>query len=164
MIKEIVYLINTSEYSYHKTVVKDFTDVIPGDVIDMSSGLALHEIFYEIKKKNPDVIITFDLAGFELRTGSDTLSLNGIYARMAHIIFSKKNVDSSNLRLRQNLSMFTYIPMGVNAETVRAKYPEVPNISNFKEFWYKADSIAEHEQNRSSVTDWWNEFKRESML
>lgn len=164
MIQKTLYLINTKEYPYHKNIVSDFTKVIPGEVIDMSQGSPLHEIYYEIEKKSPNVVITFDLAGFELRTGSDTLSLNGLYARMAHIIFSKKNVNSSNLKLRQNLSMFTYIPEGIGVDEVKRTCPEVPNISNFVQFIYRADNVDEHEMNQNSIRRWWDDFKRDAML
>lgn len=161
---KVLYLINSKEYSYHKGMINDFTACISGDVIDMSCGEYLHEIYYDIEEKSPDVIITFDLAGFELRTASDTLSLNRIYARMAHIIFSKKCLSDRSLKERQNLSMFTYIPNGYNIAEVMNKCPEVPNVFEFVKVSYKADTEPEHEENKVNIEKWWETFKREAML
>ncbi len=115
----IIYLINSKEYNYHKSLATDFSEVTGGSIIDMGDGTALGVRYNEIADAAPDVIITFDLAGHALRTGNDTLSLNNIYARYAHILFHKPDHYGRSLEARQNLSMFTYIPNGNDEETLK---------------------------------------------
>ena len=161
---KVIYLINSKEYNYHKSLAVDFSGVTGGDVIDMGDGSNLGMRYYEIEKMAPDVIITFDLAGHLLRTGNDSLSLNNIYARSAHILFHKPDHYGRNLKVRQNLSMFTYIPNGSDAEAVRTGYPEIPNIDEFVQISYKPADDKEREDNIENIKRWWNDFKREAML
>ena len=160
----IIYLINSKEYNYHKKVAEDFVSVTGGSVIDMGDGTNLGARFYEINGKRPDVIITFDLAGHVLRTGNNTLSLNNIYARFAHILFHKTDHYGRDLKARQNLSMFTYIPVSEDPERYRRIYEDVPNILNFPEFNYKACNDEEHLSNKESIKKWWEEFKKDAMI
>ena len=161
---KILYIINSKEYSYHKNIITDFTRNIPGMVFDMGDGADYGMRYHEIEANSPDVIITFDLAGFELRTGGDTLSLNNLYARMAHILFHKPDYYGNNLRLRQNLSMFTYIPCDENILEYGSRYPEIPNICEFVSIINNADNDSDHKDNQSNIREWWEEFKKAAML
>lgn len=161
---KIIYLINSKEYNYHKSLADDFVSVTGGDIVDMGDGTNLGMRYYEIEKMASYVIITFDLAGHLLRTGNDSLSLNNIYARSAHILFHKPDHYGRNLKVRQNLSMFTYIPNGGDAEAVRAGYPEIPNIDEFVPISYKPADDKEREENIENIKRWWDDFKREAML
>lgn len=160
----IIYLINSKEYNYHKKVAEDFVSVTGGSVIDMGDGTNLGARFYEINGKRPDVIITFDLAGHVLRTGNNTLSLNNIYARFAHILFHKTDHYGRDLKARQNLSMFTYVPNGADIEAVRTAYPEAPNIEEFVPFAYKPADDKERDSNAENLRRWWDDFRKEAML
>ena len=161
---KLVYLINTKEYKYHKNMIEDFSSVIPGDILDMSDGTAKGSRYEEIRALDPDIVITFDLSGFELRTVSDTLSLNSIYARMAHILFHSTDHYGNLLKARQNLSMFTYVPENEDINACRSRYNEVPNIERFPKIDYKADLEEEHEANRRNIRSWWEEFRKEAMI
>ncbi len=161
---KILYLINTKEFNYHKNLVKDFISVIPGDVIDMSVGGPLDTKYYDIEEAKADVIITFDGSGLDLRTVTDTLSLNNLYSRMAHILFHKPSFYGQLLFKRQNLSMFTFVPKGEDIGECYRKYPEVPNIMEFCELYYKTENDDEHKINRSGIRQWWDIFKKEAML
>ena len=159
-----LYLIDTAKYTYHKRIIKSFTDVIPGKVFDMSDGTPYGNRYYEIEKSAPDAIITLDLAGHVLRTGNGTLSLNNIYARMAHILFHGPDHYGRDMKARQNLSMFTYIPTGEDVDKCTANLTEVPNIRSFVPFDYKADDETEQVVNRENIAKWWEEFKKDAML
>ena len=161
---KVLYLTDSSRFNYHKNLVTDFNEVMPGDVFDISDGRPLGELYYEIEGAKPDVIVTFDLAGHVLRTGTDTLSLNNIYARMAHILLQNTDRYRADLRARQNLSMFTYIPEGSDLLTVREKYTEVPNILEFVPVERNPQTDEQHKKNREMIKIWWEEFKKEAML
>ena len=161
---KITYLINTKEYNYHKRLIDDFVKVTGGSVIDMGDGTDPGLRYREIEDVRPDVIITFDLAGHVLRTGNDSLSLNNIYTRCAHILFHKPNHYGSDLKVRQNLSMFTYIPSGSDIDSVRIDYSEVPNIDEFVPVSYKSANDTEREENTINIKRWWDVFCKEAML
>ena len=161
---KVVYLINSKEYKYHLRMSEDFATVVPGKVVDMSDGKPFGDRYYEIEEMHPDAIITFDLAGHVLRTGNDTLSLNNIYARFAHILFHRSDRYGSDLKFRQNLSMFTYFVNGEDIGSCRDRLPEVPNIREFAPIDYKSENNSERERIREVVSVWWKEFSKEAML
>lgn len=160
---KILYLIKSREFPYHKEIIKDFLVHVPGEVYDLSEGDP-DLIYKDMETLNPDVVITFDYTGYEFRTISDTLSLNNMYAKMAHILFHKASYYGRKLYDRQNLSMFTFLPKGGNIEACREQYREVPNISEFGEFYYRASNEREHSINQDTVTNWWEQFKKEAMI
>ena len=161
---KLLYLIDSQHYSYHKDLIGDFESVIPGEILDMSDGTNLGRRYRQISEIAPDIVITFDLAGHVLRTGSDTLSLNNIYARMAHILFHKTEFYGGNLKARQNLSMFTYISKGEDIGSIKDRFPDVPNFTEFVDFSYKPYSEDDHNNNRDNIRSWWEGFKKEIML
>ena len=160
----IIYLINSKEYNYHKSLADDFVSVTGGSIIDMGDGTNLGTRYHQIIDKIPDVIITFDLAGHVLRPGNDTLSLNNIYARSAHILFHKTDHYGRSLKARQNLSMFTYIPNGQDVKEVESAFSKVPNIREFVPIMYKSANDKERNDNIESIKHWWDDFRREAML
>ena len=159
-----LYIINSKEQKYHKEVLTDFMSVAPGDVIDLAEVADLGSKYIEIEQKEPDLIITFDLAGHVFRTESDTLSLNNVYARTANILFHKTDHYGRDLKARQNLSMFTFTVKGEDVEKCREHFDEVPNISEFAAIDYNAQTDVQHEENRRNLALWLEEFKREAML
>ncbi|MCR5300870.1 MAG: hypothetical protein K6E49_00355 [Lachnospiraceae bacterium] len=163
MIMKILYLIDSKKYNYHKRLADDFISVTGGNVID-TAGADPGKQYYDIAEEDPDVVITFDLAGHEFRTGNDTLSLNNIYTRFAHILFHRSSHYGRELKARQNLSMFTFIPSGEDAGICRRDLPEVPNIDNFVNISYKPESDSEQKENLANIALWWSDFKRKAML
>ena len=161
---KIVYLINSKEYNYHKSLADDFVSITGGSIIDMGDGTNLATRYCEIEDMAPDVIITFDLAGHVLRTGNDTLSLNNIYARFAHILFHKTDHYGRALKARQNLSMFTYIPSGQDVNEAASAFAEVPNIEEFVPVIYRSPDDKERSDNIENIKRWWDDFLKEAML
>lgn len=160
----IIYLINSKEYNYHKSLADDFVSVTGGSIVDMGDGTNLGIRYRQIIDMVPDVIITFDLAGHVLRTGNDTLSLNNIYARSAHILFHKTDHYGRSLKARQNLSMFTYIPNGQDVKEAGSALPEVPNIKEFVPVIYRSPDDKERSDNIESIKRWWDDFRKEAMI
>ena len=159
-----LYIINSREHKYHKDIIGDFMYVLPGSIVDMSEVTNPGTGYREVEQSQPELIITFDLAGHVFRTESDTLSLNNIYTRCANILFHKTDFYGNDLKARQNLSMFTFTVNTEDAEHCRERFPEVPNISRFAAIDYKAATPEQHEENRKNIAGWWEEFKREAML
>ncbi|MBQ8666568.1 MAG: hypothetical protein IJ526_06875, partial [Lachnospiraceae bacterium] len=79
-------------------------------------------------------------------------------------LFHKTDYYGCDLKARQNLSMYTYIPAGENVEDTRENYPEVPNIEEFAAVSYKPADESEHRDNIDKIKQWWADYKREAML
>ena len=161
---KILYLTDSKKYKYHKEIIEDFLSVTGGDVIDLPTGDDREMRYFDVVDADPDVVITFDCAGMDFLTVTDTLSLNNIYARMAHILFHQPSFYGQVLNLRQNLSMFTYLPASEDPERYRRIYEDVPNILIFPEFNYKACNDEEHLSNKEFIRKWWEEFKKDAMI
>ena len=160
----ILYLTNTKQYSYHKKMADDFIIVTGGRLINIADEPDLGQCYHNISGSDPDVIITFDLAGHVFRTGTDKLSLNNIYARFAHILFHKPDYYGHDLKTRQNLSMFTYVPLGMLSDSLRKELSEVPNILEFVQIDYKSDTVDSRNDNQNNISLWWNDFRKAAML
>lgn len=170
--KHMKYLIllNSTKYSYHNDFADMLRDILMGitkdsgdealvDVIDMSSNGPQYEKYYAIEKAKADLIFNLDLAGFELMTEGDNISLNGIPCRTVNILFQKPEIYGSDLKFRQNLSMFTYFPKRVVKNSdglmeIANRYSDIPNPMIFCEYDYKASADKEITANRENVQLW----------
>lgn len=155
-------LINSKQFSYHKRVADDFlytlreikSDDIKAQVFDMGRDIPLHEMFGEIKNHTPDCIFTFDLAGFELLTSNQTLSLNSLSVMCYNILFKSSGSYKDKLKLRQNLSMFTYFSSRDDIEFDERLKEMIPNPGRMCEYDYVDESDCVREQNRTNLAQW----------
>ncbi len=161
---KILYLTDTDRYQYHKELAGEFLEITGGEVMDIPDDGNRQMKFFDVKNAAADVIITFDGTGLDFRTVSDTLSLNNLYARMAHILFHKPSFYEQKILIRQNLSMFTYIPNNEDPASFSGKYEDIPNVRLFGEFSYKPYNDEEKKMNRETIRAWWDDFKKEAML
>ena len=62
-----ILIVFTSLNKRHKEYAETIRESLNAEFasVDMASGRPLHEIFYEIRDTAADLVITFDLAGFE---------------------------------------------------------------------------------------------------
>lgn len=161
---KVLYLIDSGKYKYHRDLIGEFLDVTGGDVLDIPDDGTRQMKFFDVKDAGADVIITFDGTGLDFRTVSDTLSLNNLYARMAHILFHRPSFYDKTLFRLENLSMFMYIPAEEDTKDLGGKYPDLPNIRNMGKFYYKAGNESERETNKESIKRWWDDFRKEAMI
>ena len=127
MAKEIVRILREKEY-----------EVV---VVDLGTDISAHEISRMIKKEQPHLIITFDMAGFELRTTLDHATYNVMPYRMAHILPGEYRKYSKWIEESMNFSMFFYAPVKT-AEEIKKNHPETENV-------YPMDMF--------SVSRWWDD-------
>lgn len=160
----ILLIIDKKRYKYHGEIELDFESALVNyfenrgenslEVIDVGVNIGEYEMFSYLKSKTVDFIITVDFAGFNMTTTSDTLSFNGLHARMAHILLQKREMYSSLLNYRQNISMFTYFQKGEDIDLLIKKYPGITNIREIDRIYYKNLSKVEHEQNVDVIEKW----------
>lgn len=131
------FVINTKknpEYSdvYRKLAAAFEKKGFTAAVVDMGEERPLHEQFFRLRNIKPQLVITFDLAGFEMRTLQETPSFNIISCRMAHLIMKADKETEDCLNVPLNFSMFFYTADSDHAESIRKKYPFVEHISALK--------------------------------
>lgn len=158
---DIIILINSKLFDYHKHISDDFIqsihNVIPDStikIIDMNSNLFLHEIFGLIKEFKPQLLINFDYVGFSLHTESGTLSLNQLPMQCANIQFKSKSHYINELSFRQNFSMYTYIPKDENLNEYILEFPHITNFSYFCNITINNLNEYLNSKNKHSISKW----------
>lgn len=125
-------VINSKKYPYHEKLVNLFSDQAKEygslAVFDMASFEPLHEMYHRIAANKCDLLISFDCAGFEIRTTNDLLAYNKFGCRMAHILFQKMGEYGENLRQQMNFSMFVFSVIQEDVFLIRKDFPNIPNI------------------------------------
>lgn len=74
-----------------------------------------HEHYFAIGKLNPDLIITIDMAGFEMRTETDKPSYNIMHCRLIHVLLHEREYYGEFADDRLTLSQFK-VDMSNNSE------------------------------------------------
>lgn len=161
---KILLIIDTKLNSYHSEVYADFENALvnyfedKGDnsleVIDIGIDMAEHEMFDYILKASPDLIITIDFAGFNMKTTGGAISYNCIPCRMAHVLLRKRESYSDYLTYSQNFSMFTYIPRDEDINLWTEKYPWITNIGHIGRLCTKHITAADHDSNIRIIEEW----------
>lgn len=153
-----VFVVNQRKYPYHEKFLDLFVKNAEkyGDVqiFDMSSTQLLHEIYYKIAASECDLLISFDCAGFELRTENDTLSYNKLGCRMAHILFRNMRDYGENLKQQMNFSMFVFSVIQEDVSKIQKNFSNIPNIE-----WLEMPRDCQllgkvNQEDRSWVQEW----------
>lgn len=130
---KIAIIINSIRYKNHTEKAEIFKRVLGNKVnelllIDMNSRLKDYEIFYQLRDYKPDLVITFDLAGFELRTELNDISLNILPCRMAHILFDKSYKYPELKSVLLNISHFVVVLNGEDINLFRQSCRGIRNV------------------------------------
>lgn len=145
---KIEIVINSGIYSVHKKIAEVFTKVLQEReyeffIIDLGVDMPAHEKVQMIKQNQPHLIITFDMAGFELRTTLEHATYNVMPYRMAHILPGEYLLYSKWLQEPMNFSMFFYAS-DKTAEEIKKNHPETENVYSVDTFsssrWWDDDN------------------------
>lgn len=163
---QITLVINSKKYSYHKNMVALFQEILAKyadcRLFDMADNMPLHEKYYAIAGSECDFLISFDCAGFELRTEGDSLSYNNMGCRMAHILFQGMHEYREELKQQMNFSMFVFSMKEEDVLTMQEKHPNIPNAELMERLEYKETTAGE--KNREIVEKWFAHMIEEAEL
>lgn len=152
---KILIVIDTRKRPEHKKTENIYRDILGTEneicIVDMASGKPDYVIFNEIAASDSDLVITFDLAGFNLKTELNTISYNTLTCRVAHIL-SDMNQPGDRLDEQLNLSHFMYLPDGTDLSEFAAGHKNIPNVS-------VAPALGE-----DSIRKWFADAKKEMWL
>lgn len=136
MLTNTAIIIHTSQYPSHTDIAGMLVNTlsvfgVSCTVIDIGDGDALHKQFGRIKSQSPQLIISLDMAGTEMRTESGRLAYNQLPCRMAYFLLQPLDTYSCD-RLNQpfNFSMFFFTAGQSDAALLAERYPDLPNISH----------------------------------
>lgn len=119
-------LVNTKRYPYHRNILSILADhLFPNDtdisIIDLSQS-NISALGQHLDATAPDLVITLDLSGFEIRTYTGECFLNILPSKICNIIWGNKPEYSKYLNGKLSLSMLFYDATGINHE-LSSVYP-----------------------------------------
>lgn len=146
---KIEIVINSAIYREHKKIADTFIKILQEKeygiiIVDLGADVPVHEKSQMIKQEQPHLLISFDMAGFELRTTLDYATYNVMPYRMAHILPEEYSLYSKWLQESMNFSMFFYAA-SKTAEEIKKNHPETENVYSVDAFsnsrWWGDDNI-----------------------
>lgn len=84
------------------------------------------DIMGDIRKENPDLLVTLDLAGFDRTTFTDGVAYNLLDCKQVHLILQKNLDNEKYLAKPLSIAMFFGIIGEAYGEELLNKYPEIP--------------------------------------
>lgn len=165
----IYIIVNTSRYPYHRhllsilanSIFLDETDI---SIIDMCKGEP-SSIGQHLSSINIDLLISLDLAGFEIGTFTGECFFNILPCKICNIIWGNKQEYHNYLMGKLSLSMLFYDATGVNHNLssiypyLRYYYPTIAPISHSK------SSILGNDNTTTQILNTiWSHFLREALL
>lgn len=86
----------------------------------------------DIRNEKPDLLISYDLAGFELTTLTDGLSYNLIDCRQIHIVSDDKLSNENRLNEVMSINMFFFTKKRGSMAYLKEHYPGIPFIETIE--------------------------------
>jgi len=129
---KIEIVVNTCVYKEHNKITEILNRILREKgyeiiIIDLGADIPEHEKSRMIKQELPHLLITFDMAGFELRNTLDYATYNVMPYRMAHILPGVYTGYSKWLQESMNFSMFFFASFET-AEEIKKNHPEIENV------------------------------------
>ena len=153
---------NISKYPQHATLIKLLTNTITQSHhadINKTSPSVLSQ---QLSLSAPDIIITLDLAGFELKTLTGECLFNTLPAKMLNIIHGDQPEYHNYISKKLSLSMLFYDMTGHDHQ-LPGKYKNM-------RYYYPISQVAssltcDTDCNTSQIlSDIWSHFKEEVLL
>lgn len=125
-----------------KNLIADLQSKLQNEMSD-----ALVEVFGEMgttcnqKLKEADLLITFNLAGFEQCTLTDSVTYNLLDCKQIHFILNRNLPNEKYLGKPLSMAMFFYCAKDEYRKYLLEKYPDIPYL--------KAINVEDIEQNNT---------------
>ena len=156
----VILLSNIKKYPEHcqyTSTIKNTMPLIHNDINQISAS----ELMKNLTSSAPDVIISLDFSGFELKTLTGECLLNTLPCKILNIISVDATGYHTFLSKKLSLSMLFYDISG-NDVPLPAKYPNMRYYYPLKEI---SSATASREiPSADMFRDIWNHFKKEALL
>lgn len=129
---KVEIVMNTKLHKEHKPICDLFVKAFQNrnyevKVIDLEMELLPYEKADLIREGNPQLLVTFDMAGFEMRSTLDRASYSIMPYRMAHVLLNEYEDYEKWLGETMNFSMFFY-GAAKTVEQIHKKHPEIDHV------------------------------------
>lgn len=91
------------------------------------------DLYTCLREKDPDYILTFDMAGFEKTTLQEGAAYEILYAKQLHVLLNSEEKHQKFLRRDQPLNFFFFVQGEKTAEKYKREYPQLLNIDEMGE-------------------------------
>lgn len=120
-------------YPYHTVLANDLQCAflklsLDSAVLDLSDNQPDYLYFQSIQDYAPDLLVTFDFAGFYFTNETGEPSYNGLGCIMAHIAIAPLTAFESHLSHLLSFSMFFYTASPTEAASIAERFPLLPNL------------------------------------
>lgn len=105
-----------------------------------------------IRKKEADLLLTFELMGFERSTLTDNISYNLLPCKQIHIITKDNLPNEKYLEKQLSISMFFYCTDSKYYHYLLEKYPDIPYLKEVKG-WKSSDDEKSAETNANILSE-----------
>lgn len=167
---KIIVLTNKHKFPYHIQITKALNDIISANIfsaqtIDISPQTSRSDVTQQLSSAPPDLIITLDLTGFELRTLTGECLLNMLPCKVCNIIWGENAEYSNYLSGKLSLSMLFYDATGIDNRlpsqypNMRYYYPTAKAIPILS-----LDKVNGESETLESLQNIWNHFMKEALL
>lgn len=125
-----------------------FTNCIPHTVgrvleVEIAEYYSEEEFQSQIKRFNPDILITFNLTGFEQRTLAGSLAYNLLKCKQIHFLLDSNLKNEEYLKKQLSISMFFYCVGEEYYNYLKDTYPDLPYLKELKGWSRDDDQEAE---------------------
>lgn len=110
------------------------------------------KLFEEVATSSDDLLLTFDLYGFEWCTIMDKLSFNLLPCKQIHIITQANLPNEKYLEKQLSISMFFYCTDSQYYQYLLEKYPDIPYLKEVKG-WKNSNDEESAESNAHILSD-----------
>ncbi len=100
-------------------------------IIDLAEDILEHKKADVIREENPHLLVSFDMAGFEMRTTLNQASYGIMTFRMAHVLLKEYEEYEKWLDGIMNFSMFFY-GMDKTVQQIHEKHPEIDHVQRIE--------------------------------
>lgn len=153
---KILIIINTSKYPEHRNVgdiFKKAFEVKGYEVKQIDLGPIQKEYVKSgmIENEKPQLLVTFDMAGFEMRTLLEKATYNTMPYRMAHFLLKDYEAYKKEwLEDDMNFSMFFYASEQTG-QAIKERHPDIEHVTVLEtcsvEQWGKKPFLVECQVN-----------------
>lgn len=124
-----------------KKLIKEFCENIQSlqkeIVIDIISE---NQVISNRKVLDADLLITFNLAGFEHSTLTNGISYNLLKGKQIHFLMNRELINEKYLEKQLSISMFFFCLDDLYCRYLQEKYPDIPFLQSL-ELSVGADSL-----------------------
>lgn len=163
----LLIITKVKQYEYHHLLLPLLTTNIFSNALCIyTADISKYQssISQQLADTNPDLIITLDLAGFELRTLTGECLLNMLPCKICNILWGDKPEYAEYLSGKLSLSMLFYDATG-NDNQLPVKYPNMRYYyATPKAIPTAQDDVLTDSTIQSALQDILNHFKTEVLL